>query len=695
MGQGTAALHSTHSGAQVSLLRTFFRTLALMILLLIILFNYKHLIQYYSALSMADTMMQLDSSQLLSRGFILDIGLFIAAILFLHGLWAAVITLSCHPWFNRIADDTLRTQIWFILLLLHLILALAANSLLYPTSLLGIFRGSPMASVPFVGLLGLLLLANFLYGVLTLLHIPLLKGVTMGTVLILLGLGIAWITPAPVSQTKGNKANPNVFIIGIDALRPDHLAYLGADANLAPKLNALLAQANLYDRAYTPLGRTYVAWMSILSGLYPTNNGARFNLAPPELVQKPFPLVDALSKRGYQTTYAMDERRFNQIDEEYGFDSVVGPKVGAADAIIANLADLPLVNLLINTSVGQYLFPYLNINRAYGKTYDPQLFNKRVVTSLSPTAPNFLAIHFCQLHWPFTSKDFVELDSNQWQGNYNHFMYKAMLKKVDSQLDDFMTQLAHKGMLDNAHVFIVSDHGEGFMLPQDRLTTRDGEDRELNVSAWGHGTNLLAQEQTHVLLAHLKYSLGKPVNPAQRIDGLFSLVDIVPTLYAELGLPLDTKVDGQPLPKHTRPDQDNRMVFVESSLPVRSVNASFINEKKVLSETASQYEVRKNGRAVMKPEAYNTNIARKQRAVYHRQWQLVLFPDDKEPVLVNTQTKDWHYLGNYQGDAPWREMLSALCGHYRDDPGFNKFKGCQIHVATGSEAANSPNAQEH
>ncbi|QSX29658.1 sulfatase-like hydrolase/transferase [Shewanella cyperi] len=676
MGQGTAESHSTHSGAQISLLRTFFRTLALMILLLLIFFNYKNLIQFYSAFSIANAMTHIDLNQLLEKGFILDIAFFLIVTLFLHVLWAVIITISCRPWFLRFADNIVRTQIWFILLLLHLILVLAANSLLYPTSLLGIFRNSPLVSIPFISLLSLILFSNFLYGVMSLLFPS--KGLAniLGATLMCLLLATFWIVDVPNGQARVNIEQPNLFIIGIDGLRPDHLAYRGADFSLAPKLNTLLSQASVYDKTYTPMGRTYVAWMSILSGLYPTNNGARFNLAPPELVQKPFPLVDALSKRGYQTTYAMDERRFNQIDEEYGFDSVVGPKVGAADAIIANLADLPLVNLLINTPVGQYLFPYLNINRAYGKTYDPQLFNKRVVTSLSTTAPNFLAIHFCQLHWPFTSKDFVELDSNQWQGNYNHFMYKAMLKKVDSQLDDFMTQLAHKGMLDNAHVYIISDHGEGFMLPQDKLTTQDEKGRQLNVSAWGHGTNLLAQEQTHVLLAHLRYSLGKPVNQSQRIDGLFSLVDIVPTLYADLGLPLSTKVDGQALPRHTRPDLDNRMVFVESSLPVRSVNASFINEKKVLSETASQYEVRENGRAVMKTENYWRNIALKQRAVYHRQWQLVLFPDDREPVLVNTQTKDWHYLDNYKGKAPWREMLFSLCEHYKSDPGMDVSNTC-------------------
>ncbi|NMH64850.1 sulfatase-like hydrolase/transferase [Shewanella salipaludis] len=671
--------------AQISLMRTYLRTLAFMLFLLVILFNYKHLIQYYSAFSLANAMTRLDPEQLLSEGLILDIGYFLGVVIVLHACWAAVITLSCRPWFKLIRNENIKTQIWLVLLLLHLILALAANSYFYPTSLLGIFRGTPLASAPFIGLLASLLAANFLYGLIGSLYASL--GITrVNTLLASMLLLTALLSiNSPKSGNSTASQTPNIFIIGIDALRPDHLAYRGGDSKLAPNLNALLAKATVYNKAYTPQGRTYVAWMSILSGQYPTTNGARFNLAPPELVEHKFPLLSELSALGYQTSYAMDERRFNQIDEDYGFDISIGPKIGAADAVIASLADLPLVNLLSNTLGSRYLFPYLFINRAYGKAYDPEVFNHEVLSGLAMDRPNFLAIHFCQLHWPFTSKDFVELEPARWDGNYNHYMYQQMLKKVDRQVADFIQGLARLGLLDNALVYLLSDHGEGFMLSQDRLMAATSADKasqshgKLKVAAWGHGTNLLAQEQSDVLLARLRYRNGRVVSAPQRVDGLFSLVDLAPSIFKELGLGAKSKAakfDGEPLPRPWMPKDLERKIYVESSIPVRSVNASFIDEKRVLSETASFYEVRDNGRAVMKPEDYKLSIALKQRAVYYRQWQLTLLPKEDRLILVDTQAKNWQSLADYRGAAPWREMLAALCAHYAKDPGFPGPRQC-------------------
>jgi arylsulfatase A-like enzyme len=670
--------------SQVSLLRTYFRTLALLVLFIILLVNYKQLMQDYSAFTLANAMTQLETHDFNSKALLLDIGYFIVVVLLLHACWAGVITLSCRPWFDRIENDSIRTQVWFILVLLHIILILAANAYFYPTSLLSIFRGTPLASAFVIGLLTTLLMGNFIYALAT---DTLVQKIFLGCMA--MSFIAAFIGHLPNNERQTANTQPNIFIIGIDGLRPDHLAFRGADPSLAPNLNKFLSKAVIYDKTYTPQGRTYVAWMGILTGQYPTTNGVRFNLAPPEVINKSIPLVNNLSALGYQTSYAMDERRFNQIDESYGFDKAIGPKIGAADAIITNLADLPLVNLWVNTPVSDSLFPYLFINRAYGKAYDPRLFNREVLSQLSLERANFLAIHFCQLHWPFTSKDFIQLNKSSWDGNYNHYMHKAMIKQVDKQIADFMQGLEQRGLLDNALVYLLSDHGESFLLPQDKLQasaaelatqTKDELAGKLNVTAWGHGTNILSQEQSEVLLAQIRYQGGKPVTQPSNISGLFSLVDVAPSIFAALGLSLnaqDTRFDGQPLlPFDTKSSMD-RKIFVESSLPVNSINTSFINEQKVMSETATHYEIRDDGKAVMKQAAYQDNILLKQRAIYYQDWQLTMLPKDDRLILVNTRAKQWQSLTNYSGDAPWREMLHSLCAHYQGDSVVESRVECQ------------------
>ncbi len=661
------------------MMRTFWRTNALMLLLLVLLYNFRQLLQYYSSFSIATAMTHINQDDLFSHGMLTDLIQFSLLVIALHLIWSVIITLSCRPWFSFTRHEGIKTQIWLIIALMHFTLVLAANAYLFPTSLLGFLRDTPLASP-----IGLLILTGliaylFLWGVYDLFG----KFVTFS--LIICALTFSFIMTLNFSEAykPADKENPNVFIIGIDALRPDHLGYRDPNNRFTPHINKFIAEASVFDNTYTPLGRTYVAWMSILSGQYPKNNGARFNLAPPELVQTKLPLIRELKKKGYKTTYAMDERRFNQIDEEYGFDRVIGPKIGAADAIISNVADIPLINLFVNLPFSDSLFPYLYINRAYGKAYSPELFNQKVSESLSTTQPNFLAVHFCQLHWPYTSRNFIDIESAQWRGNYNHFMYQAMLSKVDAQFRHLMDELERRGFLDNALVYLISDHGEGFMLEIDRLQAASGgnNDEELNVNAWGHGTNILSQEQSNVLMAYKKFSLGAKAEP-QKISGIFSLIDIVPTIFSELNMRLensDKAFDGIILPvgKHSlSTETTQREVFVESSLPVKSINASFIDEKKVFSETASQYEVRDNGRVVMQPHFYKELIGKKQRAIYYKQWQLAILPDFEELILVDTKNKTWSSISNYHGPAPWKKMLSSLCQHYRDDPGFDPTDKC-------------------
>ncbi|WP_432473224.1 sulfatase-like hydrolase/transferase [Amphritea sp. HPY] len=660
--------------AQITVKRTFWRTAFLMLLSIGLLLYYRQILQFYTPLAIADTITHIKQEHLLNTALILDIVYFIVVVISLHLFWVMLITISCIPWIKSNYSDNTKTLIWLTIFTTHLTLSLALNSILYPTSLLAFLRDTLLDSWAAVILLAIpsgLLLLHALW--------QLIGRFTTSVLFTILTAGIlTGLNSYPGYQEK--QQSPNIIIIGIDGLRPDHLAHRGMTPQLAPGLNSFLSNSIIFDKTYTPMARTYVAWMSLLKGQYPVTHEARFNLTDPDIVDKKFPLLQQLKNKNYRTLYAMDERRFNHIDEEYGFDRVIGPKLGAADAIITHSADLPLVNLLVNTSLSEYLMPFLNLNRAYGKAYNPENFNQRVISSMATDRPNFVAVHFCMLHWPYTSREFIADLPVPWQGNYNHYMYQAMLPKMDAQFSAFMDQLKRSGQLDNALVYVFSDHGEGFNLPRDQLTTSSTEPTELQVNAWGHGTNILNQPQSEVLLAFNRFQDGEPAIAPAIVDGLYSLIDIAPTLFSQLGLSNPAHAfDGEALHPETVPNMSNgdRLVFTESSIPVKAINTSFIDEKKVVSETASKYEINSLGRPQLKTELYPELLEKKQRAVYSDNWQLAILPDQQQPVLVNTQSLQLHQLSDYKGDAPWQVMLRALCEHYQDDPGFDEHGYCK------------------
>ncbi|PKG73791.1 sulfatase [Shewanella sp. GutCb] len=656
--------------------RVYFRTLGLLLLFTIILVNYKNSIQPISAISLANTMTNIDSDQFLSRGLIFDVLYFIFVILSIHCLWALIITISAQ--INSASSTLNKDLTWFSIFLLHITFSIGINSYYFTTSLTSYLRESILSTPTF--LVTALVLIIYLF-------INALVRTFKTRYLILLCTFTAFTFTYPFiissSAKRLNLESKDIIIIGIDGLRPDHLEYEGADKSLAPFINTIVNQSFLYKNTYTPLGRTYVAWMSVLTGQYPVNNKVRFNLAPPEYTTSPLPLTNLLRKEGYISTYAIDERRFNQIDLNYGFDNLVGPKIGAADALLSSLADLPYVNILLKHPYSKYLFPYQYGNRAYGKAYDPEVFNNDIINNLNFKKPNFLAVHYCLLHWPYSSKNFIQKNSDSWDGNYNHFMYKEMLKKVDQQVADLFNKLKSSGMLENSVIYMLSDHGESFKLKKDNHQKENLITELPSQKSWGHGTNILDQEQSRVLLAKLRFKNNKIVNKKLKFNDLYSLVDILPSINKDLGSPIvdTTKFDGYILP-NTIPVKEKtnneRFLFVESSLPVKSINKSFIDKDDVLSETSSYYEVKSNGQAYMRFDDYNRLIANKQRSIYFRDLQLTMSPDYEDLIIYNRNTNTVESESSFIEKDLIIKPLKLLCEHYKGDVGFDPYNKCEI-----------------
>lgn len=649
----------------ISIKRTFFRTVALLLLFSILIFNYRNSLQSFSHISILTSSKNLDNLQ--SPELLFDLSFFTLTFISLQILWAYIICVSCKPFFNKTENNNIRTLIWLTIVALHVLLSISANSYYTPTSLLAIFRESFLSNIIFILLLCFFLFSLFVSSLL-------MEKKHIQALLIISIVGF-FSMPYSFNLKVATVDKPNIIIIGLDALRPDHLNRQYKSSTLTPNIDAFINDSVTYQDSYTTLARTFVAWFSLLKSQYPTTHGGRFNLTPDNLIDKKLEINHILKEKGYQTIYAMDERRFNPIDESYGFDLSIGPKVGLADQMITSIADFPIINLLSNTKFAEYFLPYIFTNRGNGKTYDPIVFNNRVLNSLSADRANFLAVHFCMLHWPFTSKDFIHVDPELWRENYNHFMYQSLLNKLDLQFKDFMDKLQKQGMLKNALVFIFSDHGESFKLAADRLKEKEFDQPEIKMDAWGHGTNILDQKQAKILLAYSEYKNGKKINGAKKINGTFSLIDIVPTIAQKLHLSLE-KAEGKPLPTENNKLLYDRFVFVESSLPVKSINNSFIDTNKVFYETKENYMVTKKGKVTLKPEKYFDFITKKQRSVYFKDWQLVMQPGFNDLILVDLAARNWTPASRYKGEAPVKEMLHELCNHYERDYQFDSYAEC-------------------
>jgi hypothetical protein len=121
--------------------------------------------------------------------------------------------------------------------------------------------------------------------------------------------------------------------------------------------------------------------------------GARFNLAERSSVRANPTIADVLRKVGYRTVYSTDEVRFANIDETFGFDQVVTPRIGASDFLIGTYNELPLSSLFINTRVGQWLFPFSYANRGVATMFHPETYLERLEREISFRGTNAFSSH--------------------------------------------------------------------------------------------------------------------------------------------------------------------------------------------------------------------------------------------------------------------------------------------------------------
>lgn len=478
---------------------------------------------------------------------------------------------------------------------------------------------------------------------------------------------------------------PNIIIIGVDSLRPDFLGYFGNESS-TPFFDRFLEKATVFSEAVTPLARTFPSWASILSGLYPKEIGIRTNLQELSGISFANWLPTILHQHGYETMYATDETRFSNIDNSFGFDRVISPPIGLNDFLLGTFNDFPLSNLLINTSLGKWLFPYSYANRPVYPSYEPNTFLAMIRPALQEprSKPLFLAIHFCLTHYPYLWAHLSGRELNIIE------RYAASVTRVDQQLDDFFTELKQSKLLNHAIVVLLSDHGEALELPGDRITERELflptavnktapqfyppslDEEDINQSA-GHGGDVLGLPQYHTLLAFRLYGLGKQQNGI--VPGVVSLLDIKPTLLELIGESLG-KTSGQSLAaivtgKDKQPVQQH--IFLESDISFEAIRTVYPEVRKVLLEGIELFQIdAKTTRLTTKPSMTKMIINSKQYADIYGEWMLALYPqNDKQrmPILINLVNGKWtnDLHSNFAQKSPAKTMLAALKAFYGDE----------------------------
>lgn len=221
----------------------------------------------------------------------------------------------------------------------------------------------------------------------------------------------------------------NVLLITLDTTRADHIGCYG-DANaFTPALDELARNGVLFERAYTTVPLTLPSHASILTGLYPPENGIHLNGRGPLPEQIPT-LAETLKKSGYSTgafvgaVVLYGKTGLNQGFDVYDDDMAGGERHGHESHLMRS-------GRIVVDSALAWL-------------------------SRQEAQPFFCWVHLYDPHAPF------EGHPEEFQNRFADRPYDGDIAFADQQVGRLIDFLRQRRVSDRTLVVVAGDHGEGF-----------------------------------------------------------------------------------------------------------------------------------------------------------------------------------------------------------------------------------------
>lgn len=361
----------------------------------------------------------------------------------------------------------------------------------------------------------------------------------------------------------GDAGSPNVVLFVIDTLRADRLGIYGNANQPSPNLDKFAREGVLFERAWAPSPYTATSHASLFTSTYPATHGiwnrqrleSKDGDVYPALPPSAVTLAEVMRDSGWQTTAIagggyVNERRGLAQGFDY-FNSQTLGVVNRIDHAIDWLNQMREVEkpffMFLHTYEVHY--PYLpdeeHINRFdseyVGPLRDAVAAARIFVDDYMAKNPNKSPIGPAQKKFfkpIFDGNDFSDRDKE-----FVFALYDAEISIVDEQFARFMVELERLGLADNTIIIITSDHGE---------------------ELWDHGYFGHHRVWDEVMHIPMLIKLPGHHGGVRRQDSI-DLVDLMPSLLAELGLDLPDCAVGKAVNFRRPPTEIEERVHVHQA----------------------------------------------------------------------------------------------------------------------------------
>ena len=298
---------------------------------------------------------------------------------------------------------------------------------------------------------------------------------------------------------------PNILLISIDTLRPDHLGCYGYGPPTSPALDVFRSDAVLFATAIAQAPSTLHSHASILTSMLPHHHGAGWG-GKTRLDESAVSVAEVLRDAGYATAAFTGPGQMDPIfGLDQGFDHY--EKVGGQSFRQTSRRGLEWIE---QWSAGEEEKPFFLFLHTY-ETHHPY----------SPP-PELLALFDGGYDGPLPPS--IDLDTLRAinrgdleidDADLAHIVaaYDAEIRSMDMALGDLLAALRERGLYDDTLIVFTSDHGEEF--------------GEHGVVGWHSHT--LYDELLRVPLL-IKYPGGR--HAGATVEGQVRSIDIAPSILA-------------------------------------------------------------------------------------------------------------------------------------------------------------------
>lgn len=302
-------------------------------------------------------------------------------------------------------------------------------------------------------------------------------------------------------NTKEKKSTPNVLLIIIDALRPDHLSCYGYKRDTSVNIDKLAQEGIVFTRAVSASSSTISSVPSIMSSLYPDAHGIwDFGcLFSPSVNTLP-----RILKRNNYYTGIISGQLFPHLVYWGDFDTARMELDAKADKI----TDWAIDWLAKNKE--KKFFLYLHYFDPHGPYKPPSAYDKIYIND-RPRASDQEIPLLDNTRGGFGGIPGYQAQEGIKKANYYIAQYDAEIKFTDSQIARLMAYLEKAKLFSNTIIIITSDHGES-------MTEHD--------YYFDHGAYLYDNLIRVPLIIYYKQLTAAK----KRIEIPVSLVDIMPTV---------------------------------------------------------------------------------------------------------------------------------------------------------------------